>query len=36
MINNNTRSLNIVVGWKTVNTVIHKKIESNTSVNTFQ
>ena len=36
MMKNNTRSLNIVVGWKTVNTVIHKKIESDISVNTFQ
>ena len=35
MINNNT-SLNNVVGWKTIFTVIHKNIESNISASTLQ
>ena len=35
MINNST-SLNNVVGWKIIFTVIHKNIESNISANTFQ
>ena len=36
MINNNTRSINIVAGWKIITTIIHKNTESNILTNTFQ
>ena len=36
MINNNTKSLNIVIGWKKITAVIHKDIGYNISGYTFQ
>ena len=33
---NNTRNLNVVVGWKIITTLIHKNTEPIISANTFQ